>query len=249
MTPEQDALVAANLRLVHWTIKRMRFIPREGFDTYEDLVADGNVGLVNAARFYERSKGRFSTFAVGWIRIALFHGQRQRFEMSANLSAAYAKGRSLGGLLHVLRGAYPATSELDGLVPGYARAERSHQVYFTETSLDAPIPAPSTEGALYGRDIIPSSEPDPATTATNSVLLRDILCRAKLDDRDRLILAAHYFQGYSLPDIALDLGISYTRVSQLHARALARLREAACTPQTTPTTSSENFAARAPAAA
>jgi len=45
-----------------------------------------------------------------------------------------------------------------------------------------------------------------------------------LVERDRLILNLFYFQGVQLKEIAAQLGVSKPRVSQLHSRAIARLR-------------------------
>lgn len=47
----------------------------------------------------------------------------------------------------------------------------------------------------------------------------------RLPVRERSIITAHYFEGVQLRTIAHDLGVSEPRVSQLHARAVARLRE------------------------
>ena len=47
----------------------------------------------------------------------------------------------------------------------------------------------------------------------------------RLPPRERNIIHAHYFEGVQLRTIAHDLGVSEPRVSQLHARAVARLRE------------------------
>ncbi|HEY1954180.1 MAG TPA: sigma-70 family RNA polymerase sigma factor [Polyangiaceae bacterium] len=55
----------------------------------------------------------------------------------------------------------------------------------------------------------------------------DALAKAvdRLPVRERNIITAHYFEGVQLRSIARDLGVSEPRVSQLHARAVARLRE------------------------
>jgi RNA polymerase sigma factor for flagellar operon FliA len=51
---------------------------------------------------------------------------------------------------------------------------------------------------------------------------------AQLPDRERLLVSLHYFDGVLFKDIGALLGVSEPRVSQLHARAVARLREALC---------------------
>jgi RNA polymerase sigma factor for flagellar operon FliA len=55
----------------------------------------------------------------------------------------------------------------------------------------------------------------------------DALAKAveRLPARERNIITSHYFDGVQLRAIARDLGVSEPRVSQLHARAVARLRE------------------------
>jgi RNA polymerase sigma factor FliA len=55
---------------------------------------------------------------------------------------------------------------------------------------------------------------------------RRILARAvdKLLERERLIVNLHYFQGVQFKDIAARLGVSEPRISQLHSRAMTKLR-------------------------
>lgn len=47
----------------------------------------------------------------------------------------------------------------------------------------------------------------------------------KLPDREKLIITLHYFHGVQLAEIARKLGVTESRVSQLHGRALRMLRE------------------------
>jgi RNA polymerase sigma factor for flagellar operon FliA len=47
---------------------------------------------------------------------------------------------------------------------------------------------------------------------------------AQLPDRERLIVSMHYFEGVLFKDIGALLGVSEPRVSQLHARAMGKLR-------------------------
>ena len=49
----------------------------------------------------------------------------------------------------------------------------------------------------------------------------------RLPSRERRILEAHYLQGIKFEDIAKELGVSAPRVSQLHTKAMARLKELA----------------------
>src|SRR5262249_370892 len=46
----------------------------------------------------------------------------------------------------------------------------------------------------------------------------------RLPDRERRIVAMHYYEGMKFKEIGAELGVSEPRISQLHARALHRLR-------------------------
>ena len=48
----------------------------------------------------------------------------------------------------------------------------------------------------------------------------------QLPERERMIVAKHYFEGMRLKDLGKLLGVSEPRISQLHSRAIGRLREA-----------------------
>jgi RNA polymerase sigma factor for flagellar operon FliA len=47
----------------------------------------------------------------------------------------------------------------------------------------------------------------------------------RLPERERTIVTAHYFQGVQLAHIARSFGVTESRVSQLHTRALRMLRD------------------------
>jgi RNA polymerase sigma factor for flagellar operon FliA len=66
---------------------------------------------------------------------------------------------------------------------------------------------------------------DPAEQAeANDTRARLERAVAQLPDRERLIVSMHYFDGVLFKDIGALLGVSEPRVSQLHARAMAKLR-------------------------
>ncbi len=92
----------------------------------------------------------------------------------------------------------------------------------------------TTSAAVVGIEDLPeerrSLADEAALTPEAQVCLRseaDAIAKAvgRLPVRERNIITAHYFEGVQLRAIAHDLGVSEPRVSQLHARAVARLRE------------------------
>jgi RNA polymerase sigma factor FliA len=82
------------------------------------------------------------------------------------------------------------------------------------------------EGDLYDRLVDEDLEGDPAAVADQKAL-HGLLAAAiaALPERERLLVIGHYQKGRSLRLIGLQLGVSEARMSQLHTRALRRLRE------------------------
>lgn len=60
----RDAIIVANLRLVHKIAQRYKL---RGIE-YDELVCIGNIGLIRAAEKYLPNRGRFSTYATFWVR-------------------------------------------------------------------------------------------------------------------------------------------------------------------------------------
>ncbi len=91
----------------------------------------------------------------------------------------------------------------------------------------------NTGAAVVGIEDLPEDRralADDALTPETLVAARSeasVLAKAvdQLPERERNIITAHYFEGVQFRAIAKDLGVSEPRVSQLHARAVARLRE------------------------
>src|SRR5437763_213650 len=116
-TEAADALAQANLRLVVTIAGHYRHCGLP----LEDLIAEGNLGLLHAVQKYEWQRGcRFSTYAVWWIRQAITraignHGHTIR--VPVHLAEALARHtRAVEELAHTL-GSQPSADELAAL-PG-----------------------------------------------------------------------------------------------------------------------------------
>jgi RNA polymerase sigma factor for flagellar operon FliA len=89
--------------------------------------------------------------------------------------------------------------------------------------------AQDEQPTMLGLDELPGSEPlvtDDRDAPDQTLERRDLeRAVALLPERERRIVSLHYFQGVQLKAIAVELGVSEPRISQLHSRAIARLRE------------------------
>ena len=194
-----DRLVACNLRFVVTVAKRYR---RFGVPV-QDLVTEGNLGLIRAAeRFDERRLVRFTSYAVWWIRQSMLEGIRQHSSLVR---------------VPVRRSREPA---------GGARG-RAGERPIRYLSLDSRV-GPG-EGIVLGELVSRGPNADPGARVDRAAL-RDVIeaSMTLLDEREAGVLRMCFGLGdeapRSLADVSTRLGVSRERVRRIRERALARLR-------------------------
>jgi RNA polymerase sigma factor for flagellar operon FliA len=189
----------------------------------DDLVQDGLVGLMAAAARFEPARGiPFEAFATSRVRGAMVDGlrraawPRQVRRMRRELHAARTR-------LRQELGAEPTLEELAGrlrlaVVPLLRRLQR---ISAMEDTVRPPAsPAPPTPDVLY------------VEQEARARVRRGL---AGLPPRDQVLIQRYYFDETTMAVIAAELGVTPCRVSQLHQRALRRLRGLlATTPPVTP---------------
>ncbi len=209
-------LVARYLPLVHLHAAQLAAgLPRHV--SREDLVQSGVLGLLEALRRFDPGRGiKFETYAGRRIRGAMLDELRRLswlprslFKQMRDLDRA---SQSLAGSL----GREPSEDELASEM-GISLRELQKKVKQIYKSTLLPledklrVPGPDNECALD--DIIAREE-------------KEILARAidSLEERYRLVLALYYQENLKLKEIGLVLGVTESRVCQLHARAVEKLR-------------------------
>lgn len=189
----QQEFVEANLRLVISIAKRYRSsgVP------LEDLVQEGNLGLLRAVERFDWRRGfRFSTYASWWIRQSIAQGIRTSAHViyrPAHVCDRIRAVQEAQRRLEVVLGRRPRPAEL-ATDTGLAE----HQVVEVLGLLIEPrsLSEPSTRdgGDTPLADIIPDSSADPPFERLAAALLPNELARLlePLDDRERLILGLRY---------------------------------------------------------
>lgn len=182
---------------------------------FEDLLAYGNVGLLEAAeRFDEKIGASFLTFAHYRIRGAIFDGLRKMGVLrGADQRSAYLSERANTYLTsNTARDTGRATSfaddvqEVEGAVMSLAAAfavglEGLERLQIKDESL-------SPEERLEQREL----------------RARAAAALERLPDNERRLLAAYYFENKTLEEAGGALGLSKSWSSRLHARAIDRLK-------------------------
>ena len=229
---DEDAvneLVRANLRFVISVAKKYQ---NRGV-SLSDLIQEGNVGLVTAARKFDPDQGvKFISYAVWWIRQAILSAlanQGRSVRVPLNRASDLAKiFRERERLKQELR-RDPTPQELSeatGLSPEIV--ESLQTLNAAEIRLDAPI-GDSDDSQLMDRFIA-----DEAIMTEDEVeerLLSERIDRAlnTLQPRDAKVLKLYFgLEGgreHTLEEIGDILGVTRERIRQLRDRALKRLRE------------------------
>ena len=220
-------LVRANLRFVVSVAKRYqnRGLP------FADLVQEGNVGMVTAAKKFDPDQGvKFISYAVWWIRQAILASlARQSRSVRLPLNRATELAR-------VLRVSEDLKQKLDrdptpGEIAGPAELQESTvemllALNVAEVRLDAPV-GDSEDSQLIDRFLVDESDVEEAVDAT---LLKEhvTLALQNIRPRDARVLRLYYgLQGeseHTLEQIGQLLGVTRERVRQLRDRALQDIR-------------------------
>ncbi|MGQ0560920.1 MAG: sigma-70 family RNA polymerase sigma factor [Gemmatimonadota bacterium] len=229
---DEDAvgqLVRSNLRFVISVAKKYQ---NRGV-SLTDLIQEGNVGLVTAARKFDPEQGvKFISYAVWWIRQAILSSlanQGRAVRVPLNRASDLARiFRERERLKQELR-RDPSTEELAvaaKLTPEIV--ESLQTLNAAEIRLDAPI-GDSDDSQLVERFIVEEAfEPE---LAVEERLLAEQIERAldTLTPRDARVLRLYFgLEGgreHTLEEIGNMLGVTRERVRQLRDRALKRLRE------------------------
>jgi RNA polymerase primary sigma factor len=224
----REHLINANSRLVISVAKKYigRGVP------FLDLIQEGNIGLIRAARKFDWRRGhKFSTYATWWIRQAV---TRAIADQGRTIRVPVHMGDQINRLLrasHQLTqelGRDPTVAELaEALNVTVRKAEQMIQVARRPISLETPTD--DEEESVLG-DFIPDEDsPAPVEMVTNKMLraqLEEILSTLPLREVRILQLRYGLLDGetYTLEEVGRKLGVTRERVRQIEAQALSRLR-------------------------
>jgi RNA polymerase sigma factor FliA len=222
----QQQRVAASLPFVESLARRMASTMPHSIDL-GDLVQDGVLGLIDAAHRFDADRGiKFETFAERRVRGAMIDALRRD---------AWPRGvrrvrRELEAAREELRrelGAEPTLSDLARRVGSdEARLERT---IVRISTIESTSPLANFEGvdsATLPAVLVPSEPPSPDRLYEQTEV-RDRVREAltKLPARERRIVSLYYFAEATMKQIGEEIGVNESRVSQLHARAIERLRK------------------------
>jgi RNA polymerase sigma factor for flagellar operon FliA len=224
---ERNRLLMENLPQVHYIAKRIhdRLPPHLPL---EDLVNAGIVGLLEAIRNFDASRGtQVKTFAELRIRGAILDSLR---EMDWSPRALRRKSRQLEECHRRLRHSLERSPSEQELAQDMHVSIEDLRALLCDLrglnlgSLQA-IEQEDGKGDQVFKYAPNSPDEDPYYLCLQSELKRYLAMAVdELPDRERKLLALYYKEDLTMKEVGAVLGIGEGRVSQLHSAAMARLR-------------------------
>jgi len=223
----QSNRIVAGLPFVESLARRMASTMPNSIDI-GDLVQDGVLGLIDAANRFDEARGiKFETFAERRVRGAMIDALRK----DAWPRGVRRQRRELDAARESLRrelGQEPSMAELAARVG--SDEKRLSRTIVRINTIEAT--SPLNTGEHMDESSLPTalvpSEPESPEAAYERCETRDRVRVAiqSLPWRERKVIGLYYYGEVTMKHIGAEIGVNESRVSQLHARAIRRLRDA-----------------------
>jgi RNA polymerase sigma factor for flagellar operon FliA len=219
--------VEAGLPFVEALARRMASTMPHSIDL-SDLVQDGVIGLIDAAERFDEGRGiKFETFAERRIRGAMIDALRKDAwprgvrRVRRELEAARER-------LRLTLGHEPSLADLAAAIGSDEKRLGKTIVRINTIESTSPLSCgENVDGAQLPAVLVPV-EPERPDLAYERCEVKNRVRAAieTLPVRERRVVALYYYSEVTMKEIGAELGVNESRVSQLHARAIRRLREA-----------------------
>ncbi|MEO0043089.1 MAG: hypothetical protein RL329_2537 [Bacteroidota bacterium] len=225
-----ERLTKSNLRFVVSVAKQYQ---NQGL-TLSDLINEGNVGLMKAAKRFDETKGfKFISYAVWWIRQSILqaiveHSRIVRLPLNKVGSYNKVNEAFISFVQEFER--EPSNEELGELlemtpkeVSNMLRSNTRH------TSMDAPLGGEDSDATMLDMYSSPDARSPDSDLLDQSMKEEVAQGLSILSDREVQVISAYYglneFKALTLEEIGEAYGLTRERVRQIKERAIRRLRK------------------------
>jgi len=193
-----------------------------------DLVQDGVLGLIDAAHRFDEARGiKFETFAERRIRGAMIDALRK----DAWPRGVRRQRRELEAAREQLRrelGHEPSLADLANKLG--SDEKRLGRTIVRINAIESTSPLANNENlneSSLPEALIPSEPERPDAAYERAETTNRVRAAiATLPPREQKVIGLYYYQEATMKEIGHEIGVNESRVSQLHARAIRRLKEA-----------------------
>ena len=223
-----DRLVEANLRFVVHYAKRYRGLGL----SYMDLIHEGSLGLIEAAKRFDPERNvKFISYAVWWVRQAIFHALSEHarvFRLPQKLSGQVSRLETAREKLKSELERTPTTEELaERTTFSKDEVERLLLAAGDDVSLSTAVGDDGNLelGDTLEQDTVPSAEVEMIRTSFER-RIQDMV--GGLDEKEREVIRMRFGldgdEPKTLQEIGETMGLSRERIRQIESRAKEKLR-------------------------
>src|SRR5436190_7221278 len=224
---KENPRVVAYLPFVEQLARRVAATMPHSIDI-GDLVQDGVIGLIDAAHRFDESRGiKFETFAERRIRGTMIDALRK----DAWPRGVRRQRRELEAAREQLRrelGCEPSLADLAAKMGSDEKRLGRTIVRINAIESTSPLAkAENHDESTLPAALVPS-EPEQPDKDYEKSQTKDRIRAAieSLPPREQKVIGLYYYQEATMKQIGAEIGVNESRVSQLHARAIRRLRDA-----------------------
>ena len=225
----RESLILNYSPLVKYVAGRLSASLPQTVDT-ADLISYGVFGLIDAIEKFDLERGfKFETYAIARIKGAIID----------ELRAMDWVPRSVRSRAREIENAYISLENKLKRVP--KDAEVAEEMGVTNKELAALLTKLSYTSVVSFEELWVGGDRDEHQSAIGSIAddtaedpvtvfeseeIKDILAGAidRLPEREKIVIALYYYEGLTLKEIGKVLGVTESRVSQLHTKAVLRMR-------------------------
>ena len=221
-------LIHEFIALVHYVYGRMSIYLPQVLEN-EDLIAAGTIGLISAVDDFDIDRGiEFTTFAVPRIRGAILDELREHDWMPRT---ARRRAAELKQAMEKAGDEYDGRPDFDTVAEllDVDRSRLSQLMHRVQSVSFVPLDQSSgddDDGMSVSQVLADPSSEDPVASLELEDECRTLESLVEtLPEVERNVVTDYYFEERMQKDIARDLQVSRSRVSQIHHHALTTLRE------------------------
>ena len=220
-----EALATEHLALVGYVVSEVSM----RLPTYvdgEELRSAGLEGLVQAARTFAEDRGvPFRHYAMARIRGAIMDELRRNDWVSRSVrQAGRAREMAIEHLTATL-GSTPSSASVAEYMGISLKDLQALEASLTRGSVMSLDAAP-TPGSIQAVDSLASNSSGPEDEVLETELHQYLRAAvSSLPERLRTVITRCFFEGHAVADVARDLGVTESRISQLRAEALVLIKD------------------------
>ena len=224
----KDKIIIQYIYLIKYVVGRLRISLPNTIST-EDIAGYGVEGLIDAIEKFSPARGvRFETYALLRIRGAIIDRIRSLDWVPRGTQKRFKQIHQAIATLQGRLGRQPSTDEIaTELSLPKEKVEASIVEMESNTLISIYDKRDSSGESLEIIDTIQDKNVDDPLAQLENRDVKNELSRAlgNLPERERMILALYYHENMTLKEIGTTLSISESRVCQLHAQAIMKLRK------------------------